>query len=367
MSILWSFTPLDSCFFREPKPFNASEGGFLCSQFPPPAQTLAGSFRNTIGELLDVDWKDYRTKPGNPIRKVIGSPDNPHPLSFAGPYILRRQERLYPAPLHLLYTIKNEQTENQKYEWTRLQPGEKVDCDMGDVSLPEVTTTLEGGKLPEKIWLNQTDLMAVLNSGLPTGCIAESELVKDETRAGIGRDNQRSTVAEGLLYFVRYLRLCDEVSFGIFVEGMPDTEKLSSEILTRLGGEGRLANLRQTQNIVTLSAAPKPSGSEEGLILILLTHGDFNGKSEPDWAAINTERGVNLSMESACVGKPVREGGWDYAKRQPKPLKSLVPAGSSYFVKVIGDIIQAVNALHGKKIGNRTEFGYGEIAVGLWK
>ena len=365
MSTLWSFTPLDSCFFREAKPFNASEGGFLNSQFPPPAQTLAGSFRNTIGELLGADWEDYRTNPGNHIRKVIGSPDSPSPLTFSGPYILFQHERIYPAPLHLLYRIRT-QTKDQIFEWRRLQPGEKVISDMGAVSLPEVINKLEGGRLPEKIWLNRTDFEAVLNGGSPAGGISESHLVKDENRAGIGRNNQRSTVAEGLLYFVRHMRLCDQVSFGIVVEGMPENNKLSEEVLTRLGGEGRLANLSRMPEKVTLPAAPKLSGGEKGLILTLLTHGEFSGKPEPNWASINAELGVNLTLESACVGKPVREGGWDYAKRQPKPLISLVPAGSSYFVRVTGDIAQAFNALHGKKIGNRTEFGYGEIVAGLW-
>lgn len=361
MSVLWSFKPVDSSFFREAKPFNAGEGGFLSSQFPPPVQTLAGSFRSTIGETIGVDWNDYKINPKNPLRKVIGAPDNLAPLSFSGPYILQDGKRLYPAPLHLLCKLNDKQ-----YKWAHLQPGETVTCDIGDVALPEVTVKFDGGKLPEKVWLNETDFSSVLGGGLPTGGIRESELVSDETRAGIGRNNQRSTVEEGLLYFVRHLRLDDKVSFGINVNGLSDSVTLPEKILTRLGGEGRLANLKKMSSMDTLPTV-NPCGKEKGLILTLLTNGDFNRKSEPDWAAINTEYGVNLRLESACIGKPVREGGWDYAKRQSKPLKSLVPAGSSYFVSITGDITQTITALHAKKIGNRTEFGYGEIAVGLWK
>ncbi len=366
MSILWSFKPVDSCFFREAKPFNASEGGFLNSQFPPPAQTLIGSFRNTIGETIGVnlDWKDYGKNPDNSLRKVIGAPDNLAPLSFSGPFILQDGRRLYPAPLHLLYKLDDNQ-----YEWAHLQPGGTVTCDIDNVALPEVAGKFDGGKLPENVWLNETDFNIVLGGGLPTGGIKASELVSDENRAGIGRNNQRSTVEEGLLYFVRHLWLDDKVSFGINVNGLPDSVTLPEKILTRFGGEGRLAELSNNGAQLTFPVTPHPTGCEKGLILTLLTHGDFSGKPEPDWAAINTEYGENLSLKSACIGKPVREGGWDYAgnKPKPKPLKSLVPSGSSYFVEVTGDITQAIDALHGKKIGNRTEFGYGEIAVGLWK
>ena len=368
MSTLWIFRPLDSCFFREAKPFNASEGGFLTSKFPPPAQTLAGSFRSTVGELLDVDWTDYGTNAANPFRNIIGSPDNPYPLSFSGPYVLRSGERLYPAPLHLLYAPGNHTDARQKFKWERLTPGDIVCCDIGEVSLPRANKILADGKLPEKIWLCETDLTAVLNGEPPAGGISETELIKNEDRAGIGRDNQRSAVEEGLLYFVRHLRLHDAVSFAIEVTGMPDDINLAHEIMTRCGGEGRLAELRKAQNTNTLPAAPEPTGKEKGLILTLLTNGDFDGKAAPDWTVIDERLGVALTLVTACTGKPVREGGWDYAQRppRPKPLKSLVPAGSSYFVTVAGDIRAAVAALHGKKIGNRTEFGYGEIVAGLW-
>jgi len=59
-------------------------------------------------------------------------------------------------------------------------------------------------------------------------------------------------------------------------------------------------------------------------------------------------------------GKAVREGGWDYKLGQPKPLRSLVPAGSVYFVKGNLSTLET-------HIGNRTAFGYGEIAVGIWE
>ena len=119
----------------------------------------------------------------------------------------------------------------------------------------------------------------------------------------------------------------------------------------RLGGEGRMAHVD-----VTDAEGSRLRGNDEKagrFMLVLLTHGDFKGKSEP-------ELPQGLDIVSACVGKAVREGGWDYTNKKPKPLKSLVPAGSVFFIK--GD----ASKLQGSHIGERTPFGYGEFALGVW-
>lgn len=103
-----TFEALDSLFFREAKPFNAGEGGFLDSQFPPPAQTLSGAIRTAIGEAEGIDWQDKTA-----VARLVGTTDDPAPLSFAGPYLLKGGKRLYPVPLNLLYSGE---------KWTRLVP-----------------------------------------------------------------------------------------------------------------------------------------------------------------------------------------------------------------------------------------------------
>jgi len=347
---LITFEPIDSIFFREAKPFNAGESGFLDSQFPPPAQTLSGSIRNAIGIANGIDWNDKSA-----VAILLGTADYPTPLSFAGPYLFKNEKRLYPVPLNLLYS------ENTK-EWTRLTPsGTEFKTDMGDRQLPKPEKLLEGAKSIEEGWLDAVNMQKVLNGGLPDSFIAADDIFVREPRVGIGRDNQKSVVnkEEGLLYFTRHLRLKDGITLGMAVDGAT----LFPNGMRRFGGEGRLAS-------ITVGTMPKQldkptiNGQEKGLILTLLTHGDFSGKDTLDWSSVHPA----LKLVTACIGKPVREGGWDYAKRQPKPLKSLVPAGSCYFMQVTdGNLAGVVAQLHGIHIGQYIKYGYGEIAVGLWK
>lgn len=347
-----TFEPLDSLFFREAKPFNAGEGGFLDSQFPPPAQTLSGAIRTAIGEA-NVDW-DWSKK--EVVAKLLGTADDPTPLTFAGPYLIKdEQQRLYPVPLNLLYSEKEK-------KWTRLVPsGSTFTTDMGDRQLPTPENPIEGAKPIEGGWLTATDMQKVLNGDLPTGFIPAKDIFVREARAGIGRDNKKSVVNERQLYFTRHLRLEEGITLGMEVSG---AEKLPNGGMVRLGGEGRLAHIVVGEMPASLSR-PTVVGNPKGLILTLLTHGDFNGKVEPDWIYVHP----GLELVTACIGKPVREGGWDYALRRPKPLKSLVPAGSCYFIQVnSGNLTDVIAKLHDDKhIGQRTKFGYGEIAVGLWK
>jgi len=345
---LWDFKPLDSWFFRGAKPFNMGEGGFLDSQFPPTAQTLAGVIRAAIGDAKGVDWKKFRNNQQTDIAQLIGKEsDDAGRLSFAGPYLFKDGKRLYPAPLCLLHS-------EALNGWARLIPSQTTfKTDIGDKRLPEVATPkVEGAKPLENVWLNQDNMQAVLNGGMPKAFIKESELFDGEARIGIGRDNQRKKTEEGLLYFTRHVRLKEDVSLGMAVEGADDIEPTG---MVRLGGEGRMARLSVTQE--TAIGGLKEGLNGDKFVLILLTHGDFCGRAEPDLPE-------GLEIVSACIGKAVREGGWDYKNRKPKPLKSLVPAGSCYFVE--GDK-EKIRALHGKYIGERQKFGYGEVAVGIWR
>jgi len=371
---LWQFEPLDSCFFRGAMPFNAGEGGYLDSMFPPTMQTLSGAFRYVVAVPLEGNRAE--------LEAVVGKAgDDPSPLSFSGPYVFKDENRLYPVPLHLLCS------ENDS-EWTRLAPPDKEKyfqtdiCD-GEVLLPVPGKELKGAKPPEDAWLDQHNMDKVLLGGTPASYLKRSDLFKDENRVGIGRDNQTRTTVEGLLYFTKHLRLEDDVTIGLGVDGLKEENAPKDGTLVRLGGEGRVARLgRINSGSEQLPARPNPEGGEKRLILTLLTHGDFGGnwfpkeltEGEADKKAIwkgsikgRNSTSIHVEIVSACLGKAVREGGWDYKVHAPKPLKSLVPAGSSYFVKVADDLETAIEALHGAKIGNRTKFGYGEIAVGLWK
>jgi len=339
----WQFKALDSLFFRGAKSFNQGEGGFLDSQFPPTAQTMAGVIRAAIAESMGVDWKKFRQCQQSEIADVIGqSSDDAGKLNFVGPYLCKHGQRLYSVPLHLLYNSK----ENA---WGRLAPSDKcLNTDMGEKRLPEVVkSSAEGAKPLENAWLKQADFIKVLQGENPESFYKEEDLFVAESRTGIGRNNETRKTVEGMLYFTRHLRLKEDISLAMDVGGADDVKPAT---MLRLGGEGRMANV--SVNEAADFHLCGNDGKGDTAMLVLLTHGDFDGKAEPKLEGIK--------IISACIGKAVREGGWDYKLGQPKPLKSLVPAGSVYFVQ--GDISKL-----GTSIGKRTTFGYGEIAIGTWE
>jgi len=344
----WLFEPLDSCFFRGAKSVNLGEGGFLDSQFPPTAQTLAGVIRAAIGEAKGVDWAKFRKSEQKDIADLIGK-DSDHcgKLKFAGPYIFKDGERLYPVPLHLLHSSDLDQ-------WGKLAPAkDALKTDMGEKRLPEVVEKVEGAKPLEHAWLDAVNLQKVLQGKFPCknkdkkDFYKEDDLFKAENRTGIARNNQTRQTEEGALYFTKHIRLQNGVRLAMGISGADD---IAPAKMLRLGGEGRMANVCVTDMDSRLHGNDGSSGNTS--MIVLLTHGDFSGKSEPELEGVE--------IVSACIGKAVREGGWDYKYGRPKPLKSLVPAGSVYFVK--GDI-----SMLKKHIGERKEFGYGEIAVGIWE
>ena len=75
---------------------------------------------------------------------------------------------------------------------------------------------------------------------------------------------------------------------------------------------------------------------------------------------------AGATIVSACVGKPVQIGGWNSLKREPLPLIPYLPAGSTWFCEADPAALDSILALHGRHIGERTPYGFGQIALGAW-
>lgn len=363
---LWSFAALDTLFFKESRPMEAVGGSELASVFPPPARTLIGAIRTAVGESHKVDWAEYGAG-SHPLRDIIGAPDSLGPLRFTGPYLLSHGERLFPVPCAYLQTADGQQT--------RLTPAKSaIECDLGKVRLPIKMQADLPAKPLENAFLTFEGLQQFLSgkeidqSQIRTA----ATLFAHEERLGIGRDNSTRTTGDGLLYQTRHIRPLHaaDLQIGMTVSGLQDPS-LPEAGMVRLGAEGRLAAWQRG----AVPALPVADGSKSGLLLVLLTPALFAGGWLPDGFAAHEEEsgrvwlgelaGIRLKLISSVVGKPVREGGWDMVRRAPRPLLSYAPGGSCYFCEVVdGDIGHARSALHGIQLGQETEYGRGEIAVG---
>ncbi|MEH6626602.1 MAG: type III-B CRISPR module-associated Cmr3 family protein [Motiliproteus sp.] len=392
-TLIGRFGVHDSWFFRESRAHDSIGVSQLASLFPPPASTLAGAIKTWVGDQLGINWQAF-SKADQSLQQdtgerfsacqVIGGHGQLGAIKLAGPWLLLQNQRYFPAPA-LLLGIMNNRALASLY---RLAPGEPVRCDLGRVRLPAlVASDVEGCKELSQFWISERGLSELLqgNTPSPGQLINLTDWIVEEPRLGIARDNERATVLEGKLYQTRHLRLEDGLAVECGISGLPNT--LSQQLqegnqLLRLGGEGRQAELSIHGDTLPLPALPKFS-TGDGLVLVFLTAAYFDREGEATWLPDGFEpiisgkncqvwrgtiNGVELDIESAAMGKASREGGWDLQLNEPKPVRSLVAAGSCYFCRpVTVSVKDAAEALHGCTIGGEQSLGRGLITCGIWK
>lgn len=371
----WRFEALDSWFFRESRPHNTVGGTELSCLFPPPARTAAGAIRTLMGEHAGVDWSAYSSGdgtahrlPGLDLIEEMGDAQGFGKLRLTGPYLLRAGERLYPLP---------QLVASDGSTLHRLRPGPRpVPCDLGLVRLPQAPEAKSRLRAVSGGWVTGDDLCRILEGGLPRRVYEEEELRREEPRLGIGRDIQLRTAEEALLYQTRHVRPTEGTSVAVEVDGVASA-LLPPRGLLRFGGEGRMASVEVDGGGAD---PPRPQAvptDASGLFLTLLTPADLDGTWLPpgfsessDDAGTTTWRGslvgVELTLVACVAERPIREGGWDLASGNPRAVRSLVPAGATWFFRVAGRVAEAAERLHGLRVGSDTEIGRGEVAAGYW-
>lgn len=396
----WRFRALDTLFFRDARPHGSVGATVLGSLFPPSARTVVGAIRFLIGSSVGVDWQAFgqaSLENGYEVRGIdllglIGRGDDYGALQLTGPWLAVRSgtgwQRLFPAPRFLLQDSTGQAR-------GPLQIGPAIDCDLGRVRLPILPE--RGLRSAERVWLDTDAYTTVLRGEVPTrGVYGTRELLAEEARLGIGRNLERHTAASGQLYQTRHVRPFDGSQPTMAAIGSGTALAIETELggyaplnlqlapLVRLGGEGRLVGVDLEQGATRLPEAPTPRDSSLGLIVVLLTPIDL-GKTwlPPGFEPIETTTartwigriaGIDLTIHSAVMGPAIREGGWDLAARKPRPVRSLIPAGSAWYVTVKGNdggiargqaLTPAIRAIHGNTLTNNP-LGHGQLAVGLF-
>ena len=370
----YRLTPYDTWFFRESRPMDSLGGVELSSVFPPPPRTVLGALRTAIGDATGVAWKQFNAE--HPLTQWIGFGDDLGPLALQRLWVCRDGERLYPAPASLL-------CDAAKTTYTRLVVGNALDTHLGKVRLPCIPHDETGLKPVPNAWLTQAGMQAMLAGNAPKAeeVVRSDDLLKRECRLGIALNAAR-TVEAGALYQTQHLRLKPGVSLELALRhtsGMP-----APTALARLGGEGRLASIEPVPSRPCALAASNVPQTGNGVVLYLLSDADFqtptgvpNGlppgfeSREADDGSVCWHGRINrvaLTIECAVLGKSVREGGWDMARREPRAAHSLIPAGSCYYARVADDALpvsEAVRKLHGRYMDDN-KLGRGLLACGVW-
>jgi len=358
-----ALSPLDSWFFGDGRPNNLGEDqADLRSLFPPPAQTVVGAIRAAAARSLG--WRSGPW-PGE-ITALLGDGLDPGPLRFTGPFLTRDGELVFPAPRHLLGSSGDDGTWQPR---DFLAPGEQeVRTDLAEqaIRLPEplgLASSAERLAEADEIWLTTDGMEQVLAGALPKPehCVPAEQLFVLEPRVGLERKPETRTALEGALYSPTHVRLRPGVRLVVGVDGLPAEVRLPE--LLAIGGESRLA-MCETIAAPMLPTAGVPEG--EASVVVLLTPARLLDETESAWRvpihgapAAALLPGAAGEIESLCLMRPLRVGGWDSVGHRPRPLTPLVPAGTVWFLRG--------TALGGAppRIGTMTGFGYGHVVGGL--
>ncbi len=355
-SVSIQFTPLDSWFFREARPHGSVGNSELGSVFPPSVRTLLGAVRTLMGDTWFArhgggEHKDWRSFASNTaLQAVIGFGDNLGPLRVTGPFLQRDGQRLYPAPTNLM--VKEQ---DGKAHYFLLDLGTPVHCDLGRVHLPcfpqKVPGLKEvvGSKPAEGYWLTQQGYTAVLAGQAPQAkeVLASKDLFTEEPRLGIGRDNHRGGVQEGLLYQTRHLRLQADISVEIELHGITDSNLLPQDTVVRLGGEGRTAALHITPSAATAKLPQVDLGDKLHTLALYALTPSLCATDLPAGIPAGFVRsqhsgydcwtgqlaGQALRVLAVACQRPLREGGWDLAQHRARSVQSLLAPGSVLYVQ----------------------------------
>ena len=100
--------------------------------------------------------------------------------------------------------------------------------------------------------------------------------------------------------------------------------------------------------------------------IYLATPAIFKNGSLPEFISKGSYEGIEFELLNMAIGKPIFIGGFDMKKRQPKPMKKAVPAGSVYYLRS-NKAQELASKLHSKSISEiNPEQGFGICYCGTF-
>jgi len=395
-------TPLDVLLFRDSRPFSADDSFRAASvAFPPGPLPFVGAVRSKVLSLaLEArgfrfsDYGDACKRPAAAapaLRDLLdrfGTPGELGRLRFQGPFVMHPKRGAgVPRPLD---AGRQGGAEAQGTDGPAFLVPKAPRWKTAQARTPKLLplrSSNDFGEEQEALFLCLEKLEAYL-TGTHALFFSADDVVTSEPRTGIKLSPER-TAADGHLYTVEYLRLKEEASFLLGVEGLAAGD-LPSEGFLQLGGEARAAAYRvldkRGADVLPRALAPAPKEGKRFKVT-LLAPGIHEQGWLPDfvqeqngafWADLGG--GERAQLVSAAVGKPAHVGGWDLVAGAPRPMLRAAPAGSVYFFEAERELSpeaveRLVARLHWQSTmeppaGSLRQFyrqaGFGLSVVGSW-
>ncbi len=347
------FKPFDTLFFRDGKPFNKGAENVAETIFPPFPATIYGALRtaffdNNISIFQELLKNNGLNSDKDPTRKL--KINNVFIKNSASDY-------LFAKPKNLL-TIEEDNKEINSI-LTNLKSAELSNC-----PLNVLYNDSDKNYKYASGYLDEISFGDFLNKDYENVSITNMASVFNvEQKVGIAIDQDTNCAKDQNLYRVDYIRLDKDIALQIDFEGFD----LPDNFVMKLGGDGKYVACNRVAKSVELPL----SKIENRFFSYIHTPAIFKNGWLPEWIDPVSFTGhipasnIKVKLLSANIGKPLLIGGFDMAKRRPKPMYKAVPAGSLYFFEILSGDSQELQQLHQKSISDiYPEQGFGINYIG---
>ena len=382
---------IDPLLFGDGRPFHNEDGALSARTLSLPLPgTRAGMLRthsisSEIGKDKNFQLNPDGTWPPNAVQAARA-------IGVSGPILKRNSTVLFPAPVDCVVykpsNRKNKKTvQAMQLKPMKLQHGNG--CNLPNGMLPLGITKDDKPEPGYNYWPFDNYVKWLENyKGSPELDSNEWKIhgLDTEQRVHAAIDESTGSSMEGMLY----------TTTNVCFDEMTPTRNTFWSLLSKVdcnietgaasfGGERRLAAIEQASEsdwpscpdaLKNLLQSTMKIG---GLIrMVLVTPALFSAGWRPGWLDSETMTGtppgldnIQLRLISAAVPRFKPVSGWDYAKRVPKPVRWMAPAGSVYFFEVVDGNVSdfAENAWlqsMSDDIQDRRD-SYGLAAWGVWE
>lgn len=360
---MWiKIVPNDTLFFRSGRPFSLGSETWADGIFPPYPSTIYGALRTfflfhrgTLKFFNEVGYDD------------IGSPCRKGKMKIVGPVLIDNDGYpLFRCPFDLV-KVKG----SRESKIILLKRIKKPKIYFSDDNIEEILLHKGMDTVKEsKEYLDDITLIEYLK-GIKKEFQFRSEerLYTLENKIGIARDRATLASKDGHLYRIPMIRLKECSGFIVKIDGVSEIPERG---VFQLGAEGK------TVKYETISENPLKELEninfelQDGIFkLYFATPAIFKKGWIPEWIDENSlkgeKEGIKIQLIACAIGKYVRIGGWDMAKRRPKRMYKAIPAGSVYYFRVLcnAKLEKIKEVFHMKNISDiMVDEGYGLSFVG---
>lgn len=345
-------TALDTLFFRDGKPFTMGDDTWATGVFPPSPSVFYGMLRTT-----------YAAQKGINLSEIENDTKN---LKISSILLLIDDEPIFPYPADVYST--SEFAKDSKAKNLTLMENSTI-SKISTGNCPQLLSTQSADKVKEyfgKAFFGDITFDEYLSGKTEHRYITIDDYLQSEAKIGIGKDLKTNTTSEGKLYRIGMKRpewfdsgkdITKKIRFAVSFEGL----EIEENGFLKLGAESKFAEYKtiDTFNV----GIPKIN---KNIKIYLATPALFSKCELPDFIIKRNYERIDFRLLTYAIGKPIHIGGFDMKRREPKPLKKAVPAGSVYYLQS-ENAVELAKMLHGKSISEElAEQGFGICYCGTF-